>query len=65
MPRIALIAGAGVVGIGDSSKAADVAADIYEHTVSVKTLVSRVSEYQALGELDLFDVRRISRHEIP
>ena len=38
------------------SKAAAIAADITEHTVRVKSAVSRISTYQGLGDLDLFDV---------
>ncbi|MCA8912922.1 MAG: bifunctional aldolase/short-chain dehydrogenase [Planctomycetes bacterium] len=55
-PRIVLIPGVGLLAWGDSKKAARIAADIYEHTIRVKTLVHATGEYQALPEGDLFDV---------
>lgn len=55
-PRIVLIRGVGLMAFGDSKKAARVAADIYEHTIRVKTLVHATGEYEALPEDDLFDV---------
>jgi len=55
-PRIVLIPGIGQIAIGNNLRAAEVAADIYEHTISVKSLVSSFSTYAALPQLDLFDV---------
>ncbi|MCA8919256.1 MAG: bifunctional aldolase/short-chain dehydrogenase [Planctomycetes bacterium] len=55
-PRIVLIPGVGLLAWGDSKKAARIAADIYEHTIRVKTLVHATGEYQALPDSDLFDV---------
>ncbi len=55
MPRVVLIPGAGMLGVGESYVAASIAADIYEHTISVKTRISEYSKYQGLAEVDLFD----------
>lgn len=55
-PRVVLIPGVGLMTWGNSKKAARVAADIYEHTIRVKSLVHATGEYEALPEDDLFDV---------
>ena len=55
-PRIVLIPGVGLLAWGDSKKAARIAADIYQHTIRVKTLVHATGQYEALPESDLFDV---------
>jgi rhamnulose-1-phosphate aldolase/alcohol dehydrogenase len=56
MPRVVLMPGLGMITVGNNAKAAHVAADIYRHTMAVKRLVSEISEYRALPQLDLFDV---------
>lgn len=56
MPRVVLIPGLGMITVGENAKAARVAADIYRHTMKVKRLVSEISEYVALPQLELFDV---------
>lgn len=55
-PRIVLVPGVGMLAWGEDKKAARIAADIYEHTIRVKTLVHETGEYEALPEADLFDV---------
>ena len=55
-PRIVLVPGLGLIGVGETRRAADVAADLYEHTIRVKSLVTEISTYEALPALDLFDV---------
>lgn len=55
-PRIVLFPGVGLMAWGETKKAARIAADIYEHTIRVKTLVHATGEYEALPEADLFDV---------
>jgi rhamnose utilization protein RhaD (predicted bifunctional aldolase and dehydrogenase) len=55
-PRVVLIPGVGMLCWGGSKKDARIAADIYEHTIRVKTLVHATGEYEALPEADLFDV---------
>jgi rhamnose utilization protein RhaD (predicted bifunctional aldolase and dehydrogenase)/NAD(P)-dependent dehydrogenase (short-subunit alcohol dehydrogenase family) len=55
-PRILLVPGLGIVAIGADRKSAEIAADIYEHTIDVIGDAERVGRYQALGEGDLFDM---------
>lgn len=55
-PRVVLVPGVGMLAWGASKKDARIAADIYEHTIRVKTLVHATGEYEALPEGDLFDV---------
>ncbi len=55
-PRIILIPGVGLIGVGETYAAASVAADIYEQTIAVKSDLARFNSYQGLPELDLFDV---------
>jgi rhamnose utilization protein RhaD (predicted bifunctional aldolase and dehydrogenase)/NAD(P)-dependent dehydrogenase (short-subunit alcohol dehydrogenase family) len=55
-PRVVLVPGLGLIGIGGDAKAARVAADLYEHTVSVIESAERVGTYQALPEGDIFDM---------
>ena len=55
-PRIVLVPGLGVIAIGESEKAARVAADVYEHTIDVIDAAEAAGRYQALPEVDLFDM---------
>jgi len=55
-PRVVLIAGLGLVGVGADAKAAAIAADLYEHTIGVIRDAEAVGCYQALPEHDLFDM---------
>ena len=55
-PRVILVPGLGLIGVGDTQKSAAIAADIYQHTIDVHTKVSQVSDYEALSQQDLFDV---------
>ncbi|MBO47202.1 MAG: bifunctional aldolase/short-chain dehydrogenase [Planctomycetes bacterium] len=55
-PRLVLIPGLGMVGIGNSAKAAAIAADIGEHTLLTKAAASDLGTYQGLNDLDLFDM---------
>lgn len=55
-PRVLLLPGIGLVGVGRTPKAARVAADLYEHTISVITQAEAVGRYQALPDLDIFDM---------
>ena len=55
-PRVLLIPGLGCIGAGDTFPAAKIAADLYEHTIQVKSQVARFAEYKGLPELDIFDV---------
>jgi rhamnose utilization protein RhaD (predicted bifunctional aldolase and dehydrogenase)/NAD(P)-dependent dehydrogenase (short-subunit alcohol dehydrogenase family) len=55
-PRVVLIAGLGLVGVGADAKAAAIAADLYEHTIGVIRDAEAVGCYHALPEHDLFDM---------
>ena len=57
-PRVLLVPGLGVVGTGNSRRAAEIAADIAEHTLITKAAAadSGFGAYRGLPELDLFDM---------
>jgi rhamnose utilization protein RhaD (predicted bifunctional aldolase and dehydrogenase)/NAD(P)-dependent dehydrogenase (short-subunit alcohol dehydrogenase family) len=55
-PRIVLLPGVGICGIGKTKKDAEIAADIYEHTIDVIERAENVGTYAPLGADDLFDV---------
>jgi rhamnose utilization protein RhaD (predicted bifunctional aldolase and dehydrogenase)/NAD(P)-dependent dehydrogenase (short-subunit alcohol dehydrogenase family) len=56
LPRVVLIPKIGICAIGKSSKDAEAAADIYEHTINVIEDAEALGEYSPLGLDDLFDV---------
>ncbi len=55
-PRVVLVPGLGVIGVGANPKAASIAADIYEHTISVIEDAEVAGRYAPLAESDLFDM---------
>jgi len=56
-PRVILDPALGMLTVGASARAADVAADIYHHTIEVVvTSEDRLGGYVALPEADIFDV---------
>src|SRR5262249_40348352 len=55
-PRILLWPGLGAIALGRSRREAEVAADIYEHTMSIVDAASALGGYEPVAELDLFDV---------
>lgn len=56
MPRVLLVPGYGMIGIGGHAKAAAIAADLAEHTILTKIAMAGVNPYKGLHELDLFDM---------
>jgi len=56
LPRLVLVPGMGLFSLAADAKAADVALDIYEHTIKIITNASRGGRYEALPESDLFDM---------
>jgi rhamnose utilization protein RhaD (predicted bifunctional aldolase and dehydrogenase)/NAD(P)-dependent dehydrogenase (short-subunit alcohol dehydrogenase family) len=56
MPRVVLVPGLGLFGIGASAKDAAIAADIAENTVASITDAEAVGAFQPAGEADLFDM---------
>jgi rhamnose utilization protein RhaD (predicted bifunctional aldolase and dehydrogenase)/NAD(P)-dependent dehydrogenase (short-subunit alcohol dehydrogenase family) len=55
-PRVVLVPGVGLFGLGASAKDAAIAADIAENTVEVIEAAERTSSYQSISEEDQFDV---------
>ncbi|MGH6661565.1 MAG: bifunctional aldolase/short-chain dehydrogenase, partial [Rhodospirillales bacterium] len=56
LPRVILVPGLGLFGLGASSKAAKVAADVAEANVQVITAAERIGRYRVIGEADIFDI---------
>lgn len=55
-PRVVLVPGLGIIGVGADAKAARVAADLYEHTVDVIGDAEAIGQYHVLPQDDLFDM---------
>jgi rhamnulose-1-phosphate aldolase/alcohol dehydrogenase len=55
-PRIVLVPGVGILSVAQTSAEAEVAADIYEHTIDVMDAAADVGRYSPVGRADLFDV---------
>jgi rhamnose utilization protein RhaD (predicted bifunctional aldolase and dehydrogenase)/NAD(P)-dependent dehydrogenase (short-subunit alcohol dehydrogenase family) len=55
-PRVILVPGIGLFGLGASAKDAAIAADIAENTFDVVTDAERMSSYRPIPEEDQFDV---------
>ncbi len=56
LPRVILVPGVGLFGLGASAKDASIAADIAESTIEVVTAAEAMSRYQPIPEEDQFDV---------
>jgi rhamnose utilization protein RhaD (predicted bifunctional aldolase and dehydrogenase)/NAD(P)-dependent dehydrogenase (short-subunit alcohol dehydrogenase family) len=56
MPRVVLVPGHGLFGLGASSTAASIAADIAEATISAISDAEAIGRFACLGEADLFDI---------
>jgi rhamnose utilization protein RhaD (predicted bifunctional aldolase and dehydrogenase)/NAD(P)-dependent dehydrogenase (short-subunit alcohol dehydrogenase family) len=56
MPRVILVPGLGLFGLGRSMKDARVAADIAESTVETVTDAEAVGRFESVSEADLFDI---------
>ena len=56
MPRVVLVGGLGLFGLGGSFGAASIAADLAETTVSVVTASERLGKFESIGESDVFDM---------
>lgn len=55
-PRVVLVPGLGLIGVGATAKAAAIAADLYEHTIDVIDAAEAIDRYEVLSEADLFDL---------
>ena len=56
MPRVILVPGLGLFGLGATAKAARVAADLAETNVAVITAAEGLGRFQCIGEADIFDI---------
>jgi len=56
VPRMVLVPGVGLFGVGNTSKDAKIAADLAETTVAVIADAERLGTYQCIPEPDIFDI---------
>ena len=56
MPRVVLVPGLGLFGVGNSAAAARIAADLAENTVRVITDAEAIGVYQSVDEAAMFDI---------
>ena len=56
LPRVILVPGVGMFGIGASAKDAAIAADIAENAIAVITDAEAMGEYRSISEFDMFEV---------
>ncbi|HKS64035.1 MAG TPA: bifunctional aldolase/short-chain dehydrogenase [Xanthobacteraceae bacterium] len=56
MPRVVLVPGVGLFGLGRSKKDARIAADLADAAIETITDAEATGRYQALGDADLFDM---------
>jgi rhamnose utilization protein RhaD (predicted bifunctional aldolase and dehydrogenase)/NAD(P)-dependent dehydrogenase (short-subunit alcohol dehydrogenase family) len=56
VPRVVLVPGVGLFGVGNTSKDAKIAADLAETTVAVIADAERLGTYQCIPEPDIFDI---------
>jgi rhamnose utilization protein RhaD (predicted bifunctional aldolase and dehydrogenase)/NAD(P)-dependent dehydrogenase (short-subunit alcohol dehydrogenase family) len=56
LPRVILVPGVGLFGVGASAKDAAIAADIAENTVAVIGDAEAIGEYKPISEFDMFEV---------
>ena len=56
VPRVVLVPGLGLFGIGRTSKDARIAADIAESTAETVTAAEAIGRFESAGEADLFDI---------
>lgn len=55
-PRVILVPGLGLFGVGKSAKDAGIAADIAENTIEVITAAEAIGRYRPVNEADMFDI---------
>ncbi len=56
MPRMIAVPGLGIFGLGNSAKAARIAADLFETNIQVITNAESMSRYQVIPEKDIFEI---------
>ena len=56
LPRVILVPGVGMFGVGGSAKDAAIAADIAENAIAVINDAEAIGEYRSISEYDMFEV---------
>ena len=56
LPRVALVPGLGLIGLGRSKKDARIAADLAEAAIETITDAEAIGRFESIGEADMFDV---------
>ncbi|MBO6782012.1 MAG: bifunctional aldolase/short-chain dehydrogenase [Alphaproteobacteria bacterium] len=56
VPRVLLVPGLGFFAAGNSARAAEVAADVYENNVEVITDAEGIGRFRSISEPDMFDI---------
>ena len=56
IPRMILVPGVGVFGLGNSAKSAKIAADLIETNISIITAAESIGTYNVISEEDIFDM---------
>ena len=56
MPRIILVPGVGLFGLGNSRTSASIAADLAENNISVIMDAEEIGTYEVIPEADIFDI---------
>ena len=56
MPRVIMVPGVGLFGLGHSARDARIAADIAQSTVETVTDAEAIGRFEPVGEADLFDI---------
>jgi rhamnose utilization protein RhaD (predicted bifunctional aldolase and dehydrogenase)/NAD(P)-dependent dehydrogenase (short-subunit alcohol dehydrogenase family) len=56
MPRVILVPGLGLFGLGDSVRDARIAADIAQSTIATVTDAEAIGRFESVSEADLFDI---------
>ncbi|MBN9553184.1 MAG: bifunctional aldolase/short-chain dehydrogenase, partial [Alphaproteobacteria bacterium] len=56
LPRVILVPGVGMFGLGATAKDAAIAADIAENAIAVITDAEAIGEYKCISEYDMFEV---------
>ncbi len=56
MPRVIMVPGLGLFGLGATAKAARIAADLAETNIDIITAAERMNPYRVISEADTFDI---------
>jgi rhamnose utilization protein RhaD (predicted bifunctional aldolase and dehydrogenase)/NAD(P)-dependent dehydrogenase (short-subunit alcohol dehydrogenase family) len=72
LPRVALVPGLGLFGLGRSKREATIAADIAEEWIAVVTGAERIGRFESISEAEMFDCEywpleqaKLGRHQEP